>query len=321
MSSQIDIIKQLGGIALGSRLKRLSDLFMHDIDLIYKKLNINFEPRWFALTSYLYDYGDTSILELADSLKFSHPAVVQIVNQMLKKKLVEAYKDKTDKRKRMIKLSDKGKELFESINPLLGEINDSVKEIIQSTGYDFLHVIESIEKELDAKGIYERTITKSKQRLLNSVNILRYSPQYKEDFKNLNYEWLQKYFTVEPKDEIILSNPEEEVINKGGEIFFAVLDEDIVGTCAAIKIDDKTYELAKMAVTEKAQGKQIGKKLALAVIGFAYSNNAASVILFTNRKLQAAINLYESLGFQSVPSEENSLYRRETFKMKLDLTA
>ncbi len=318
MKTQIDIIQQLGEIALGSRLKRLSDLFMHDVALIYKKLDIDFEPRWFAFTSYLYNYGDTSILELADSLKFSHPAVVQFADQMLRKKLVEAYKDKNDKRKRMIKLSDKGKQLFESMNPLFEEIKTSVNEVIQASGYDFLHVVESVEKVLNEKSIFERTIIKSKQRLLSSVNILRYSPKYKEDFKKLNYEWLEKYFTVEPKDEQILSNPEE-IIKNGGEIFFAFSGNEIAGTCAAIKTDDRTFELAKMAVTEKAQGKQIGKKLALAVIGFAYSRNAASVILFTNRKLQTAINLYESLGFKSVPAEEKSLYRRETFKMRLDL--
>jgi len=35
-------------------------------------------------------------------------------------------------------------------------------------------------------------------------------------------------------------------------------NREIVGTCALIKTDDDTYELAKMAVTERARGKNIG---------------------------------------------------------------
>ena len=62
---------------------------------------------------------------------------------------------------------------------------------------------------------------KNKKRLLDSVEILRYSPRYKNDFMQLNYEWLNKYFRVEEEDKKILSNPEEVIINKGGEIFFA----------------------------------------------------------------------------------------------------
>ena len=62
-------------------------------------------------------------------------------------------------------------------------------------------------------------------------------------------EWLEKYFTVEPIDKEILNSPGEEVIKKGGEVFFALLDNEVVGTCAVIKVGRKTYELTKMAVT------------------------------------------------------------------------
>jgi hypothetical protein len=37
--------------------------------------------------------------------------------------------------------------------------------------------------------------------------------------KTLNIEWLSKYFKIEPKDELVLSNPQEEIIDKGGMIF------------------------------------------------------------------------------------------------------
>ncbi len=319
MKPQDDVIKRLGEIALGSRFKRLSDRFMNDVSNIYKNQQLDFEPRWFALSYYLNENKSASILELADALGFSHPAVIQLVNQMAKKKLAATYKDQIDRRKTMVRLTEEGESLFNSMQPLLSDIEDSVKEIINSSGYDILHVIESLEKALDEKNLNERTLVRTKKRLLNSIEILRYSPKYKEFFRRLNYEWLEKYFFVEPEDDKLLSNPDKYIVDKGGEIFFAKDVDNIVGTCAAIKIDKKTYELAKMAVTEKSQGKQIGKKLALAVIGFAYSKGAKSIILETNHKLQSAIKLYESLGFKYSANNANSKYQRQTFQMRLDL--
>ena len=45
----MDLIKQLGPMALGSRLKRLTIRMNKDISLIYRKLGIEFEARWFPV--------------------------------------------------------------------------------------------------------------------------------------------------------------------------------------------------------------------------------------------------------------------------------
>ena len=150
------------------------------------------------------------------------------------------------------------------------------------------------------------------------VEILKFKPEFRKAFKDLNIEWIEKYFTVEPEDDKVLSNPEV-IIKNGGEIFFAKYNNEIVGTCAAIKIDDNTIELAKMAVTEKAQGKQIGKKLALAVIEFARSKGVEQLVLETSDKLVAAVNLYEKLGFEKINENSGSKYTRTVFKMVMEL--
>ena len=36
-----------------------------------------------------------------------------------------------------------------------------------------------------------------------------------EKFKSLNLEWLNKFFKVEPIDELVLNNPKQEIIDKG----------------------------------------------------------------------------------------------------------
>ncbi len=316
----MDELKQLAEIALGSRMKRLSDRFMQETARIYESQKLGFEPAWFTVASFLRKNERTSIQDISDALNVSHPAVVQVVNQMTAKELVETSKDSRDKRKRMVKLTESGEKLFDSLRPVLDDIEESVKEIINSTGYDLLHVIDKIETALEEKSLFERTGERIKNRMMDEIEIVRYSKKYKNYFRDLNYEWLKKYFEIEPEDEKILTDPEGTIVNKGGEILFARYKDEIVGTCAAVKIDDKTYELAKMAVTEKAQGRQIGKKLALAVIGFTYSKGAKQVILETSRKLGPAVNLYSSLGFEYVKIDpDESKYKRTTIKMKLDL--
>jgi ribosomal protein S18 acetylase RimI-like enzyme len=76
-----------------------------------------------------------------------------------------------------------------------------------------------------------------------------------------------------------------------------------------------------MAVTEKAQGKQIGKKLANAVIERARRENAESLYLETSKRLLAAYNLYKKLGFEQVEynNGDSTKYGRASIKMILNL--
>jgi ribosomal protein S18 acetylase RimI-like enzyme len=86
-----------------------------------------------------------------------------------------------------------------------------------------------------------------------------------------------------------------------------------------LRIDNTTYELAKMGVTEMAQGRQIGKKLALTAIGYAVEKGAVKLKLYTSTKLNAALNLYRGLDFVEVKGELNDRYNRELILMELDL--
>ena len=68
----------------------------------------------------------------------------------------------------------------------------------------------------------------------------------------------QNIFVMEAGDYKLLDHPEEEILNKGGHIAFALLDGEVVGTCALVKTEDHplTFELSKMAVSPKTQGKK-----------------------------------------------------------------
>ncbi|VVB61997.1 Amino-acid acetyltransferase [uncultured archaeon] len=165
---------------------------------------------------------------------------------------------------------------------------------------------------------------KNKQKSKKSqitVEIIEYKPEYRIHYKNLNYEWLEKYFEIESIDEKILSNPEKEIIEKNGFIFFALLEDNVIGTCTLMKHDNAHYELSKMCVTEKYQGKGVGEKLIDTVISKASQLGVEKIVLSTNSKLIAAFSLYKKKGFQIIenPLALNSNYKRESIHMCLNL--
>lgn len=149
----------------------------------------------------------------------------------------------------------------------------------------------------------------------NTIIIIPFSPDLKEKIKRLNLEWLKKYFRVEAKDEITLSNPQAEIIDKGGMIFYAKYNDKIVGTVSLIKIDETTFELSKMAVTDGVQGLGIGNKLMEHCIEVAQQKGIKKLILYSNRKLLPAIYLYKKFGFEEIPLEDG-IYERADIKME-----
>lgn len=149
----------------------------------------------------------------------------------------------------------------------------------------------------------------------NTVEIIPFSQDLKEHIKILNLEWLIRNFRIEEKDELMLSNPKEEIIDKGGLIFYARYKNEIIGTVSLMKVDETIFELSKMAVSDKAQGLGIGNKLLAHCLAVAEENNIKKLILYSNRILLPAIHLYTKFGFTEVILEDG-LYERADIKME-----
>ncbi len=150
----------------------------------------------------------------------------------------------------------------------------------------------------------------------NAVAIVRYTPAYKQAFYDLNIAWLEKYFTVEPGHRQMLENPETELVNGGGQVFFAVRGKDapdglsgnIVGTVAVRHAGGGVYELTKLAVSPAAQGLGLGRRLCETVIDFFLKNGGKTLYLETHNTLKSALHLYEQLNFKTVKNPGDSHY-------------
>lgn len=149
----------------------------------------------------------------------------------------------------------------------------------------------------------------------NKIEIIDFAEGLEEPIKTLNYEWLEKYFKIEESDMRSLSNPKEEIIDKGGFIFYAKLNNEIVGTCSLLQKNDTTFEIGKMAVSENAQGHRIGTLLLEHCLNFAKDHQIKTLILYSNTQLAPAIHLYRKYGFYEIEMEKG-LYERANIKME-----
>lgn len=153
---------------------------------------------------------------------------------------------------------------------------------------------------------------------LMQITFRQFLPGDSRAFRELNEQWIAKYFVLEEKDRLTLNDPEKYILNPGGHIYFAVLDDEIVGCCALIPNGPGSYEVAKMAVDESRRNLGIGKAMLAHVIGEARALGARKLTLETNSKLMNAIHVYESLGFKHMEPSlvEPSPYKRANVFME-----
>ena len=130
------------------------------------------------------------------------------------------------------------------------------------------------------------------------LTIREFTGDLAQAFHDINVEWITALFTLEPTDREVLENPRARIIDGGGAILFVdVAGLGVVGTCALQKTGETSFELTKMGVLASARGLKAGEFLLAAVIARAGEMGADPLYLLTNARCEAAIHLYEKLGF------------------------
>ena len=149
----------------------------------------------------------------------------------------------------------------------------------------------------------------------DNITVVLWDGRHADDFVRLNRQWIETFFEIEPSDIKLLGNPQKEIIDTGGQIFFAVDGEGAaVGCCALVyHPDTKMHELAKMAVDPRAQGKGIGTRMGNALIAYAREHGVKKLFLEANTKLVASVKLYRKLGFKDANATTTAYARCDLY--------
>lgn len=100
-------------------------------------------------------------------------------------------------------------------------------------------------------------------------------------FKILNEEWIARIFAIEEADLVILNNPVEHIVNRGGDVLIAREGNSIVGCVALVPTGAGVFELSKMSVSPELRGRGYGRRILHAAINRARELSAKSLFLGT----------------------------------------
>jgi DNA-binding MarR family transcriptional regulator len=147
----MEFYNKVGKMALGSRLRRLSEKLTDQAGEVYKVYNIDMNPKWFPVFYALAEGEDKSIMQIAQEISHSHPSVSTIVKEMVKNGIAQEIANKADGRKNYIRLTDKGREINERIQVQYADVNAAVENALNETQYNIWKAIEEWEFLLEQK--------------------------------------------------------------------------------------------------------------------------------------------------------------------------
>jgi DNA-binding MarR family transcriptional regulator len=151
----MNIIDEIGVLALSTRLQRLSEQLRKDGALVYKSFDIDFEPKWFPVIYTLHIKEMLSVVEIANEIGYTHPSTISLLKELEKLKIISSKKDKLDERKRLIVLTTKGKELVVKMQPVWNLIRNVLTEISDNQN-NLLKAIEEAEQKLASQSFFQR---------------------------------------------------------------------------------------------------------------------------------------------------------------------
>ena len=289
-----DVIARLGGVYLGSRLKRLAERLQGDAAQIIQAAGIPAQPGQMPLLTAL-DDGARTIGQLAEAVGSSQPGVTRAIGQLAAQGLVQTAQG-SDLRQRHVSLTPAGETAMARTRMHVWPgIGLAVDEMCGGDTAALLALLERVENALDESSMVARY-----DRLKPPVlRIREFEDGLAQDFHDINAEWIAAMFRLEPTDREVLENPRQRIVDPGGAILFVEAEGlGIVGTCALQKTGERSFELTKMGVRASARGLKAGEFLLDAMIARAGEMGADPLYLLTNRHCEAAIHLYEKLGFR-----------------------
>jgi DNA-binding MarR family transcriptional regulator len=159
----MDTMREFGAMVFASRLRRLSDKLKAEATKLYRANGIEFNDSWFLVAFVLSKREGISVTEIADALGISHAAISQMAAAMERKRLLVTRPDKRDRRRTILRLTQKGRAAVEAMEPIWKAVGDCTDELLVSTGGDPLRVISEIEERLQKKSLFDRVTEHTKK--------------------------------------------------------------------------------------------------------------------------------------------------------------
>ena len=318
-------MEQFGVLTLGSRLKRLSDYLFAQVQEVYVQCDIPISATYFPILKLLQTAGDLSVVEIAERLHLSHPAVSKQTTKMIKASLLKKTVDEQDQRRSSLALSGFGIDAMSRVEPILQEMKFILEQQVDSSSQNFMDSLSLLEAQ-----VFNGSLANKVMDRLAPVEIVLMEKQHEQAFYDLNMAWLERYFPnqIEDEDRALLTDPHSNIVTMGGVVWVALSGtsaKSVIGTIVFLPQDKlatsgtNVGSMLKLSVAEHAQRKGIAQRLLSTVIDFAKNAGFSVLTLETASCLKSARQLYDKNAFIEMASPNKSHYQRADVYMEKQL--
>ena len=307
-----DIIKEIGYLAGGSRLRRIYEKLQQGGDKVYRDAGLQFKSSWFPVYYVLARAKKPlTVMEITAQIAFSHITVKNILRELQKKELINIRVNPYDKRSKLITLSRRGKALEKKLEPLWTSFAAVLKDVFSSAHPEITSILTDIDEALDEVSLDERV-----RRLSRKFVIRRAHPK---DFQTIGRLMVNVYANLDgfpsakeqPKYYRMLANIGTLTKQPATELLIAVAKDGTIGGAVVYFSDMKYYgsrgtatavqnasgfRLLAVDLSERGQG--LGKLLSKACIEKARQDGNRQLVIHTTKAMEIAWKMYENLGFK-----------------------
>jgi len=154
-----DLVRQLGYLTLGSRLRRIGERLQADTQRIFLAEGLDVAPALVPTLQAIQWDGEITIGGIAESLGIAQPGVTRNIAQLETAGLVRTLKREGDQRVRTIALTPKGRGLMERITRSIEpRVLHAVTEICENLKGPLLVQLAGLEDALAEKPLDRRQI-------------------------------------------------------------------------------------------------------------------------------------------------------------------
>ena len=152
-----DIVRELGYLCLGSRLRRLGERLQNDVQRLAASHQLDIQSAHYPLLAAIHFQGPQSVGELVKTLGISQPGVTRSIGQLENQGYVNVTKTDSDQRRKTLSLTSTGTELIErSQEELWSKIESTLSDLFSGRTGELLELLDYGEDELTKKTLEQR---------------------------------------------------------------------------------------------------------------------------------------------------------------------
>lgn len=144
---------EMAELALASRL---SDVYWQAVTANYRQSGVDFDVRWATIFVLIAQQGPVAVMEIAERLRITHPAVIQMINELEKHGLIVSAKSELDGRKRLLTLSEAGQAMLPKLQLLWDALIAVNKSMLGQQLHNLLLSLEDMEGQLAERSFFDR---------------------------------------------------------------------------------------------------------------------------------------------------------------------